>query len=111
MSHKEVEKVLKIVEIQTGYPVSVTPRADISTHSAMKTASKVMPVHAIFVNTKHESVGNYLVVIQCAMILIKWAHPKYIYGLSPREEVVSEVVRVTTNQVCVSDQIMSVGLA
>ena len=68
-----VDKVLFLVQQKTGYPVSVTTRQDLQSHASMITATPKTPVHAIFINPTYERCSNYLVALQAAMILIKWA--------------------------------------
>ena len=38
----------------------------------MVSAKSSMPVHLVQVNPKYEKYGDYLVAVQCAMLLIKW---------------------------------------
>ena len=76
--NEAVDRVLFLVHRQTGYPVSVSPRKDLQTHASMITATHETPVHAIFINPAFERCANYLVAMQAAMILVKWADPQRI---------------------------------
>lgn len=74
-----VERVLLQVKQQTGYPVSVTPKNDLQTHASMVTATPKTPVHAIFINpARAQGCSNYLVAMQAAMILVKWADTRRV---------------------------------
>jgi hypothetical protein len=64
------------VKERTGYPVSVTPLENQSSHVSMRSATRDTPAHAIFPNPLYERFANYLVATQCAMILFKWADPE-----------------------------------
>ena len=72
----ELIKLFALVEDRTGYPVSVTPMENQSSHVSMRSATRDTPVHAIFPNPRYERFANYLVAAQCAMILFKWADPR-----------------------------------
>ena len=43
----DVERMLRLVEEKTGYPVTVSRSSEIATHSATRTASKDAPAHFI----------------------------------------------------------------
>jgi len=65
----DVEKMLALVRERTSFPVSVISDPKLTTHSAMFSASKDLPGHVVKVNPKHERHSNYLVALQCAMLL------------------------------------------
>ena len=67
-----------MVEERTGFRVAVTPKPDLSTHASMQSATAALPVHQIFVNPKYENVADYLVAMQCAMLLLKWSDPEHV---------------------------------
>jgi hypothetical protein len=78
MAHPELVKVFKLVEERTGYPVSVVGEPSLTTMSAMQSATAATNVHLVQINPKHEKVANYLVALQCAMLLVKWHDPERI---------------------------------
>jgi len=78
MPHPDVEHMLALVKEKTGYAVSVTVDAELTTHSAMVSASNTLPGHVVRVNPKYDRYGNYLVAMQCAMLLAQWADPKRV---------------------------------
>lgn len=91
MSH-DLQTLLELVKDRTGYPVSVTPLAEQSSHITMRSATRETPVHAIFPNPRYERFANYLVAAQCAMLLIKWADPRGVLDFVPDEEAVAKFV-------------------
>ena len=76
--HPDVDRILKLVREKTGYEATVARDESVTSHSAMKTASADNPAHFIMVNPKYERTANYLVVLQSAGILLKWADPNRI---------------------------------
>ena len=75
MAHPELTKVFKLVEERTGYPVSVVGDPSLDTMAGMRAATAAAPVHLVKVNPDYEQVGNYLIALQCAMLLVKWHNP------------------------------------
>ena len=78
MTAPDTKKIIDLVEEKTGYGVSVSVDDKITTHAAMVSASSSVPMHLVKVNPKYEKYGDYLVALQCAMLLIKWGDPKRI---------------------------------
>ena len=82
----ELQRLMDRVKAQTGYPVSITGDSEMSTHSRMVAATPAQPVHAVFVNPKQERFGDYLVALQCAMLLAKWAEPGKVANFTIRSD-------------------------
>ena len=78
MAAPDTQKMMDLVEEKTGYRVSVLVDDTITTHASMVSARPSVPVHLIKVNPKYEKYGDYLVAVQCAMLLIKWGDPERI---------------------------------
>ena len=78
MAAPDTQKMMDLVEEKTGYKVSVSVDNTITTHASMVSASSSVPVHMVKVNPKYEKYGDYLVAVQCAMLLIKWGDPERI---------------------------------
>ena len=74
----DTQKMMDLVEEKTGYRVSVSVDNTITTHASMVSARSSVPVHLVKVNPKYEKYGDYLVAVQCAMLLIKWGDPARI---------------------------------
>jgi len=74
----DTQKMMDLVEENTGYHVSVSVDDKITTHASMVSASSSVPIHLVKVNPKYEKYGDYLVAVQCAMLLIKWGDPERI---------------------------------
>ncbi len=76
--NKETAKMMQHVEKTTGYRVSVGSGTGFLSYARMTTATPQSPVHRIDVNQKNAAIGDYIVALQCAMILIKWSNPERI---------------------------------
>ena len=74
----DTQKIMDMVEEKTGYSVSVLVDDKITTHASMVSANSSVPMHLVKVNPKYEKYGDYLVALQCAMLLIKWGDPNRI---------------------------------
>jgi len=74
----DTQKIMDMVEEKTGYSVSVLVDDKITTHASMVSANSSVPMHLVKVNPKYEKYGDYLVALQCAMLLIKWGDPERI---------------------------------
>ena len=102
MTSPDTQMLMDMVKEKTEYGVSITVDDKIRTHSGMASATPVQPMHIIKVNPKYEKYGDYLVAVQCAMLLIKWADPNRIpdFGVvSSREEtLIQEFSKMTEDQ-------------
>lgn len=74
----DTQKIMDLVEEKTGFRVSILVDNTITTQVAMVSASSFSPMHLVKVNPNYEKYGDYLVAVQCAMLLIKWADPQRI---------------------------------
>lgn len=72
MAHPEVQRALDLVREKTGYAVTVVLDPSLKLLSAMRAGSPSAPGHVILWNPKHERIANYLVALQCALLLVKW---------------------------------------
>jgi hypothetical protein len=87
-----------MVEEKTGYGVSIIVDGSITTHSGMVSASQLSPMHLIKINPKYERLGDYLVALQCAMLLIKWRNPDRIPDFIVHEDKVNSLIESFSNQ-------------
>lgn len=78
MTSPDTQLLMEMVKEKSGYAVSIIIDSNITTHSGMVSASSFKPMHLVQVNPKYEKFGDYLVAIQCAMLLIKWGDPNRI---------------------------------
>ena len=78
MTSPETQMLMDMVEKKTGYGVSILVDDKISTHAGMVSATSLTPMHIVKVNPKYEKYGDYLIALQCAMLLIKWGDPNRI---------------------------------
>lgn len=80
-----IEKVEQI----TGYKVSIGSGVGFSNYAQMVTASLQKPMHVITVNQNYSKIGDYIVALQCAMILAKWTDPRKIPNFAVNDEKLS----------------------
>jgi len=76
--HTDTQKMIEKVESLTGYNVSIGSGSGFTGFAQMMTGTPQKPVHAIIVNQKYSQIVEYIVALQCAMLLIKWSDPKNI---------------------------------
>jgi hypothetical protein len=82
----ELQRLIDKVKDASGYPVTIAGDADMATHSRMVSATTQRPVHTIFVHPTHERFGDYLVALQCSMLLAKWANPGQVFDFTVRQD-------------------------
>ncbi len=92
MTSPDTQKMMDLVEENTGYKVALSTSSEIATHGQMTSASKHNPMHLINVSTKYPKYGDYIVAIQCAMLLIKWRHPKKLPNFALRNDKIKYLV-------------------
>jgi hypothetical protein len=81
-----LDAVFALVLERTGFPVVVTSSPEQATHVSMRAATKEFPVHSVLLNPKYQDSANYLIAIQCAGILFKWADPRGIWDFVENRE-------------------------
>jgi hypothetical protein len=86
MSSPSVSLIIDNVERITGYKVSVSPNSDLQTPATMISARQGNPVHMVLLNPKYEKAANYLVAIQCLMLLQKWATDGNVYDFAVNDD-------------------------
>jgi hypothetical protein len=69
MTSADTEMMMNLVAEKTGYGVSLLIESDIPTWSSMVSASKDSPRHVIKVNPEYSKYGDYLVAVQCAILM------------------------------------------
>jgi hypothetical protein len=75
MNHPDTKHMLELVEQLTDYRVSVDLISGIHEHAQMISARPESPVHLIRVNSSQRSFADYIVAVQCGMLLILWSDP------------------------------------
>ena len=78
MRSADVERIIALVKEKTGCPVTTSFQDNLGDHSRMQTASAAAPVHLVLLDPDYSRMSNFLVAIQCAMILVKWADPTHV---------------------------------
>jgi len=74
----DTQKIIALVEKQTGYRVNVDLVSGIHQHAEMISARPETPVHVIRVNADHSRYADYIVAAQCGGLLILWADPSQV---------------------------------
>lgn len=92
MPSLELQNMMNLVAEKTGYGVSVISSHNMRTWADMISASRNNPRHLIRVNSKYHKYGDYLVALQCAMLIIKWAEPTRIPFFVLRHSSTKEIV-------------------
>jgi len=90
--HEDTKKMINKVEQVTGYRVSLGSDKGFSSQALMITASPQNPVHSITVNQEYSNIGDYIVAMQCAMILVKWSDPENIPDFAVKDNKVSHQI-------------------
>lgn len=98
MASPDTQMLMDRVKERTGYGISIVGDSSISTHSAMVSASQRQPMHLIKINPKYEKYGDYLVALQCAMLLVKWADPDRIPEFAVRDEEAESLIATFSNE-------------
>lgn len=75
-SADETARLISLVEQDTGYRVAVGTTDDTSADAEMISAAPGHPVHLINVSTRCLPVADYIVAVQCIMLLTMWSHPQ-----------------------------------
>jgi hypothetical protein len=97
MNH-ETRKLIDKVEETTGYKVSIGSGTVFSGYAQMISATENNPIHVINVNRKYSNIGDYVVAIQCAMILIKWAdHSRVPLFVENTDKIAYRIDKVSKN--------------
>ncbi len=86
MNSAGTKELIAQVEQTTGFKVIIDTIDDISEDAQMISARPELPVHTIRVSKAKLPTAEYVVAIQCAMLLRIWSDPKRIPVFSPIPE-------------------------
>lgn len=75
MSNADTKKMIDLVEKQTGYRVAVDVISGIQEHAQMISARPEAPSHIIRVNANRRHHADYIIAVQCGMLLVLWSDP------------------------------------
>lgn len=75
-----------MVEERTGYRVSVGTTSTATADAEMIAAAADHPMHVINVSAAKTAYADYIVAVQCAMLLLMWADERGVPKLIPVEE-------------------------
>jgi len=82
MSNPDTQKLIARVEEKTGYRVTVDTASGIYEHAQMLSAQPESPAHLIRVNDKHLHHADYIVAVQCWILLILWSDPQQVPAMA-----------------------------
>jgi hypothetical protein len=82
MTNPDTQRMIVLVERQTGYRVTVDVIPGIHEHAQMISARPEAPAHLIRVNADHRQHADYIVAVQCGMLLVSWSDPTKVPGMA-----------------------------
>lgn len=82
MNNADTQRMIDLVERQTGYRVTVDVISGIHEHAQMISARPEAPAHLIRVNADHRQHADYIVAVQCGMLLVSWSDPTKVPGMA-----------------------------
>jgi hypothetical protein len=83
VNHPETAKLIASVEEVSGYRVTIDTIDGIQENAQMISARPGNPFHLIRVNTAHRRYADYIVAVQCGMLLVMWSDPSKVPELVP----------------------------
>jgi hypothetical protein len=86
MSNPDTQNMIDRVERQTGYRVTVDVISGIFEHAQMISARPGAPAHIIRVNADRRQHADYIVAVQCGMLLVLWSDPANVPGMAFEKE-------------------------
>jgi hypothetical protein len=81
MTHSETQNMIDRVERETGYRVTIDVISGIHEHAQMISARPEAPAHLIRVNAERRQYADYIVAVQCGMLLVLWSDPTNVPGM------------------------------
>ena len=82
MSNADTQHMIDLVELQTGYRVTVDVISGIYEHAQMISARPEAPAHIIRVNADRRQHADYIVAVQCGMLQVLWSDPTKVPGMA-----------------------------
>ena len=82
MGNADTQNMIDFVERQTGYRVTVDVISGINEHAQMISARPEAPAHLIRVNADRRQHADYIVAVQCGMLLVLWSDPTKVPGMA-----------------------------
>jgi hypothetical protein len=78
MTHPDTQNLINLVEEVTGYRATIDVIDGINESARMVSARPGSPAHLISVNSKQVRYADYIVAIQCGMLLVLWSDPSRV---------------------------------
>jgi hypothetical protein len=82
MRNADTQHMIDLVERQTGYRVTVDVISGIYEHAQMISARPEAPAHFIRVNADYRQHADYIVAVQCSMLLVLWSGAANVPGMA-----------------------------
>ena len=82
MNNADTQRMIDLVERQTGYRVTVDVISGIHEHAQMISARPEAPAHIIRVNADYRQHADYIVAVQCGMLLVLWFAPTKVPAMA-----------------------------
>ena len=92
MFKEDTEKIMRLVEERTGYRVQVGTTEESSSDAEMISAAEDHPTHIINVSNKRLRFSDYIVAVQCSIILTMWSHPSGVPQFAPNVDKINDAI-------------------
>ena len=92
MASPETKRLIDMVEECTGFRVNVGTTDDETSDAKMMTATPERPAHIINVAASRTAYADYIVAVQCAMILLMWSDERGVPMFIQNDEKFSYLV-------------------
>ena len=94
---EDTAKLMDRVEEETGYRVAVGTVETENADAEMMTAAPSRPAHVINVSTRCLAEADYIIALQCAIILSMWSHPEGVPVFCTVKDKLDYAVRKVAN--------------
>ena len=91
MNNSNTQYMIDLVEQRTGYRVSVDLISGIHDHARMISARPGNPVHMISVNETQRASADYIVAVQCGILLVLWSDPQKVPAMALEERATTDL--------------------
>jgi len=85
VNHPETAQLLASAEDATGYRINIDVMEGIQDDARMVAARPGNPFHLIRINSEQRRYADYIVAVQCGMLLVLWSDPTNVPELVPEQ--------------------------
>lgn len=97
MDNQDTKNLISLVEERTGYRITLGTTDSVSGDAQMISAGKSHPFHLINISKKCVDYADYVVAVQCVMLLTMWNHPSGIPEFRINDEKYKNALRKVMN--------------